>query len=412
MVTFSKSTKQAILLYATTILGTVVGILASVINTRALSPIEYGDVKYVNNIIVFISGLLLLGFFTSGSRLLALAKSYKEAKEIKGSMIVVLMITIVALMITMLLCAWLHKYLLHKEFYYLFLLVIPVCSGRILLNYINTSSMGDNSIFTIALARLLPHLIYVIFALILYSNITVTSEIVLLLQNAVAVAILVCLLCYNGFSFRNLKLRLEALNQENKQYGLHVYIGSLFTIAVPYLAGISLGLCNVDNSLVGFYTLALSTTQPLAMVPNVIGTAFFKRFALQEKIERKVLIFTFLITLLTLAAFVVLIFPLVDILYDEAYSIVAYYACFLGVGAIIHGLGDVFYRFLGAHGKGKEIRNVSIVTGMFSMVGYTLGIYFFGVNSAIITRIIVAVIYFLGMNYYYFKSTSSSFAHE
>ena len=60
MFALSKSTKQAILLYATTILGTVVGILASVINTRALSPIEYGDVKYVNNIIVFISGLIQL----------------------------------------------------------------------------------------------------------------------------------------------------------------------------------------------------------------------------------------------------------------------------------------------------------------------------------------------------------------
>ena len=406
MVTFSKSTKQAILLYATTILGTVVGILASVINTRALSPIEYGDVKYVNNIIVFISGLLLLGYFTSGSRLLALAKSKQDAKEIKGSMIVVVLITVFVLMLIMVLCAFIHKYLIQKDFYYLFLWVIPVCSGNILFNYINTSSMGDNSISTIALARLLPHTIYVILAFFIYANITVTSKTVLLLQNSVSVLVLVLLLCANGFSFINLKSRLHDLKLENKEYGFHVYLGSLFTIAVPYIAGISLGLFNVDNSLVGFYTLALSTTQPLAMVPNVIGTSFFKRFALQDKIDRKVLIFTFLITLITLVAFVILIFPLVDLLYNDAYSVIAYYACYLGVGAIIHGLGDVFYRFLGAHGRGKEIRNVSIVTGIFSMIGYTLGIYLFGVTAAIVTRILVAVIYFVGMCHYYSKLTS------
>ena len=406
MVTLSKSSKQAILLYATTILGTVVGILASVINTRALSPIEYGDVKYVNNIIVFISGLLLLGYFTSGSRLLALAKSRQDAKEIKGSMIVVVLITVFVLMLIMVLCAFIHKSLIQKDFYYLFLWVIPVCSGNILFNYINTSSMGDNSISTIALTRLLPHTIYVILAFFIYANITVTSKTVLLLQNSVSVLVLVLLLCANGFSFINLKSRLHDLKLENKEYGFHVYLGSLFTIAVPYIAGISLGLFNVDNSLVGFYTLALSTTQPLAMVPNVIGTSFFKRFALQDKIDRKVLIFTFLITLITLVAFVILIFPLVDLLYNDAYSVVAYYACYLGVGAIIHGLGDVFYRFLGAHGRGKEIRNVSIVTGIFSMIGYTLGIYLFGVTAAIVTRILVAVIYFVGMCHYYSKLTS------
>ncbi len=410
MFQISKSKKQALLLYATTIIGTVVGVLASVINTRNLSPIEYGDVKYVNNLLSCISGFLLLGYFTSGSRLLALAKSRQEAKEIKGSMIVILLITIIVLMAIMIPCAFLHKFILHKDFYRLFLYVIPVCFGGILFNYINTSSMGDNSITTISLARLLPHSIYVLIALIIYANITVTSTWVLILQNAVTVIVLIILLCKNGFSFHNIKSRLINLNNENKQYGIHVYLGSLFTITVPYLAGISLGLFNVDNSLVGFYTLAISTTQPLAMVPNVIGTTLFKRFALQNKIDRKIVIFTYLISFATLALFCALIFPVVDFLYDDAYSIVSYYACFIGIAAITHGLGDVFYRFLGAHGRGKEIRNVAILTGILSMLGYTLGVYLFGIWAAIITRIIVAVIYYSGMYYYYRQYTVLS--HE
>ena len=52
---------------------------------------------------------LLLGYFTSGSRLLALAKSKQDAKEIKGSMIVVVLITVFVLMLIMVLCAFIHK---------------------------------------------------------------------------------------------------------------------------------------------------------------------------------------------------------------------------------------------------------------------------------------------------------------
>ena len=397
----SKSTKQATILYITTILGTVLGVLASVINTRSLSPESYGDVRYVNNLIGFISGLLLLGYFTSGSRLLALAKSKQEAKEIKGSMLLVLLVTIIGLIILLIVCFLVHRFWLHRDFSYLFLYIIPVCYSSILLNYINTSSMGDNSISTIAMARLMPHLLYVIVSVFLYSIIPVTNSVVLILQNGIAVLVLVSLICYNGFSFTNLRCRIRNLQEENSQYGLHVYLGSLFTLSVPYLAGVSLGVFNLNNTLVGFYSLALSMTTPLGLVPNVIGTTFYKRFALQDRIEQRVLVFTFAISIVTLAIFSVLIFPLVDILYDDAYSTVAIYACFLGIGALIHGLGDVFYRFLGAHGKGKEIRNVSVLVGVISIIGYTLGVYIWGINAAIVTRILVGCIYCIGMYCYY-----------
>lgn len=54
----SKQKQQVILLYFTTMVGVVLGVLASVINTRFLSPADYGDVRYVQNIINFIASLL------------------------------------------------------------------------------------------------------------------------------------------------------------------------------------------------------------------------------------------------------------------------------------------------------------------------------------------------------------------
>ena len=95
----SKQVKQVGLLYVTTILGVLIGVLNSVINTRSLAPEPYGDVRYVQNIISFISSLLMFGYFVSGSRLLALSKSEEYSRRIRGIMVVILAITFSVLMI-------------------------------------------------------------------------------------------------------------------------------------------------------------------------------------------------------------------------------------------------------------------------------------------------------------------------
>jgi O-antigen/teichoic acid export membrane protein len=166
----NKSNKQILLLYSCTIIGIFLGVLVSIVNTRFLEPSSYGDVRYVNNLIAFFSGIFLFGYFVSGSRLLALAKSKEEASKIKGGLIFILGITIILMILVMIISAFIHNYFLHKKFYYLFYIVIPVCSSTLLLNYINTSSQGDNSISTIAFARLLPQLTYLIIGFFIYLN--------------------------------------------------------------------------------------------------------------------------------------------------------------------------------------------------------------------------------------------------
>ena len=82
------------LLYCSTIIGVFIGVLISILNTRNLSPSDYGDVRYINNIIGLLSGLFLFGYFVSGCRLLAVAKSKDEARQIKGAMLTVLLLCV------------------------------------------------------------------------------------------------------------------------------------------------------------------------------------------------------------------------------------------------------------------------------------------------------------------------------
>lgn len=253
----------------------------------------------------------------------------------------------------------------------------------------------------IAAARVFPSLLYLLLAYCIYAKWGASVKMMLWLQNGISVGVLVFLIWRNAPSFSGIRISLKALHEENKKYGLQVYYGSLANISVQYIAGISLGLFGSDNVNVGFYTLALTVTVPLSMLPNVIGTTYFKQFASQEKISHKVLVGTVGMSALSLLGFIILIFPIVDMLYDESYQSVAFYACFLALGSTLQGLGDVFNRFLGAHGKGKYLRNGAWISGSVAIVGYTLGIYVFGLYGAIGTRIASSALYALSMISYY-----------
>lgn len=398
----NKNSRQVIVLYISTLAGVLVGMLVSILNTRNLAPSEYGDVRYVNNIIQMLSGIFLFGYFVTGSRLLAIAKDKEEAAQIKGGLIAILGLTVALMMTCMVACGLIHHYVLHRDFAWLFYTVIPVCGSVLLLNYMNTSAQGDNSIYSIAAARLLPSACYLGIAYFIYKQFGASNWLMLVLQNGIAFIILSVIIWYNKPSFKNLKQTFKALRQENKSYGLQVYYGSLANVSVQYIAGITLGMFALDNTNVGFYSLALTVTGPLALLPSIIGTTYFKRFAHENCISRRILLSTFSLSLISLIGFVVLIFPVVGLLYDERYSKVALYACLLAIGFTFHGLGDVFNRFLGAHGQGKPLRNGAFISGVIALIGYTIGVCYYDIWGALFTRIITSLTYFTSMIVFYF----------
>ena len=397
----NKNSKQALVLYISTLSGVLIGMLVSILNTRNLAPSEYGNVRYVNNIIQMLSGIFLFGYFVTGSRLLAIAKSKEEAAQIKGGLVTILGLTVALMMICMVACGLIHHYILHRDYAWLFYTAIPVCGSVLLLNYMNTSAQGDNSIYSIAAARLLPSTFYLCIAYLVYKHLGATSWLMLLLQNGIAMLVLSAIIWYNKPSFKNLKYTFKALKEENRTYGLQVYYGSLTGVSVHYVAGITLGMFASNNVNVGFYSLALTVTGPLAMLPSIIGTTYFKRFAHENSISRKILISTFSMALLSMILFIILIYPVVGFLYDDRYSDVALYACILAIGFTFHGLGDVFNRFLGAHGQGKPLRNGAFISGAIALVGYTVCVYYFGIWGAIFTKILTSFSYFFCIIVYY-----------
>ena len=124
------------------------------------------------------------------------------------------------------------------------------------------------------------------------------------------------------------------------------------------------------------------------MLPSIIGTVFFKRFASENSINQKVILYSTLLTFASWGFYALMIYPLVDWFYPDEYQSVARWSTFLAFGMACHGLGDMFNRFLGAHAQGKYIRNGAIASGIVLLLGNTALVWLWGLPGAVATRIL------------------------
>ena len=230
----------------------------------------------------------------------------------------------------------------------------------------------------------------------------------LLLQNGIAAVILLVLVISTGISFRNCRQAFRDLAAENRRYGWPVYCGSVANVSLAYLAGITLGFFTSDNSSVAFYTLSLTLAMPLAMLPSIIGTVFFKRFASENSIHKKVIMYSVGLTFLAWVFFCLLITPVVSFAYPASYGKVSLWASLLALGMAIHGLGDMFNRFLGAHAQGISLRNGAIISGVVLLSGNILLVWLWGLSGAVLTRILGSLASCGSMVYYYIKFVRNS----
>lgn len=401
----SKENIQALILFASTIASVGLGILSSVINTRYLSPEDYGDVRYVQNILYLASSVLMFGYFQSGSRLLALSGSLDFTRRLKGGLIYILVVSSILLIFVTLICYFLHQN--KPRVAYLFLISIPICFFQLFSQYLGTTCQGDNQIGRLAISRILPNTLYVPIAYYVFSSFGATSSRLMLLQWGIGTIVSLCIIVSTKPILTHLDTALKEIKRENREYGIQLYWGSLVMVSTNYLAGLFIGTFHSDNSEVGFYTLALTVTSPLAMLPSIIGTTYFKKFASLPEIPMKVMRVTILFTIISCICFVLFVKYVIVFLYSEEYITVADYASWLAVGFTVHGIGDMINRYLGSHGQGVAIRNSSMFNGFFKLLGYIILVYFFGAYGAVTTTVICSVIYFISLSYYYCKFVNS-----
>jgi O-antigen/teichoic acid export membrane protein len=177
-----KKVRQIGSLYASMLLGIILGIGTSVINTRLLGPQKYGDLKFLQTLFTFFVTFLTFGFFVSGSRLVALKKYEEIKKELIGNLLILSACISIIMIISLVIFSFYEEKLFNNNLGrtirifspLLFVFPFKLCLENIM--------QGDNRIYELSVFQCLPQIIYILAAMLLNYFIPLSLFSALLIQ--------------------------------------------------------------------------------------------------------------------------------------------------------------------------------------------------------------------------------------
>jgi len=382
-----------------------VSFLASVITARALGPASYGDVKFIQTLWTLMTLLTMAGFQYTGSFVLLKEKDQQSGREIIGTIVVWALGTGIVVGLFCVLAAypidWIFKTNLATVLIALspFAIVMPLQSALFL------AYQSTNQIYRLALLNILPFVLYLLSVLGL-PKVWISTGTILFLQQITMLVVVMGLVLAAKPRFASVRKWGGEIRRLHRGYGWPIYVGSVAGVATGYLNRLAISYW-VDNTAVGFYSLASTLTQPLQMIPSVVGTSSFKEFANQRRIPRKVTLATVIAALLAFLAALVFFGEPLSLLYTKAFAAVSPMARVAAFGAVLYGFGDFYNRFMAAHGKGLALRNTALMVGAVNVFGFFILVPLWGAWGAIATGVVVGVVYPGVMYWHYRKYTRS-----
>lgn len=398
------ATLQPIILFSSMALSMGITFISSIITARMLGPVNYGDLKFIQTVWALLSLLITFGYFYSGSRVLVLENDAEKCREISGMILMVAVIMGIILAWVDVLIAFPLDYIFHTNVAVTMAQMAPLILVFPLAVALPLILQGVNKIYLLAVFSVAPTILYLGCILVLSRMALITTSSVLISQQLTTLVVAVIIIWFMKPSFRSFRYWWGELQNHNKTYGGPVYRGSLANVASDYINRLAISYW-VNNTAVGYFSLASSLSEPLKLIPSAVATSSFRSFAKQTKISRKVILATVFSSAAALAlAFLFFGKPL-SWVYTTKFAAVGPMARVVMFAAIINGFGDFINRFLGAHGKGKSLRNAAYLVGFINAIGFFLLVPPFGAWGAILTTLIAGVVYFLHMYRSYYKFT-------
>lgn len=395
--------KNITVLYASMIIGVFFGIVVSVINTRFLGAESFGDFKFIHSVYYFFSIIISFGFLVTSSKLLAEKKNDGIRKELIGSSLIISSCLGIIFVIIMLLFALFQKNYFAKDLSSVIMMISPLFIFVPFIQGMENIYQGENRIVELAFFRQSPQVIYIIVVLFLYTRGLINLETALISQLSIYGLVILVSAYILKPKFRNINEVYKLIFSENRKYGFNVYVGSVIGVSSTHLGPMIISFFSDNNIDVGFYSLALTVTMPLVLIPTVVGTSFFKEFANRPNIPVKATKATIMISIFSLIIFLLMIKPMIILLYSKDFEEAANLAYVVAAGQILHGFGNYYNRFLGSKGQGKFLRNGAIAVGVTNIGGFLVVIPFLGAYGAAYTKLISGIVFIASMLFYYKK---------
>jgi len=394
--------RQSLTLYTSMMVGVLVSLGVSMVNTRALGPEQFGDFKFLQNMFLFFTTCTTFGFFVAGGRMMTGTSEGLDGRRLLAGMSLVAAGVSVLLTVVVVIFSIFEEQIFDNDLSYLIRLSAPLIFALPLHNCVDNLLVGANEITKLSFFRILPSLLYLVISYVIYLFLELSLETAILLHLVTTAIIALVFIINRKPVWDHVRNEVDRIIHETRAFGFHVYIGTLASVATTQFAGFALGYF-VDNVAVGFYLLARTITMPLAAVSTSIGTVLYRSFANSSSIPTRIFIEVVGVSVVLYAIFYVVIDWLVGVLYTPEYSAVIPLCKVLALAAVLHGIGDLVNKFVCAKGYGQFSRNASFMRGGLNVLGFTVLVYYFGTMGAAVTSIISGIGFMIVISGYYQK---------
>ena len=392
------------ILYIATIAGLGLSFLGSVLNSKLLSKEQFGDWKYIQNYLMMISFFVNFGFYYSGARLIAATDNQKRIATFKGYMMYQCFLGLLIMFIITLIIGFFWPKILSSNLFHLLLVMFPLFIVQPLFFYLEAIFQAERKLLSFSIYKILPPFLYVMSLFLFQSFSTGNIYFNVTLFYITYLVVFIAFIFKDKLIFKRKSSELKELIVENKEYGSHLYYGSLWNVGAVYLLPVLIGYFNINNIEVGNYSLALSFVIPFAFLPSIVGTSYFKEFINLDKIPPEAFKKVFKVSMILLALTFIGIDFCINIFLGVKYKEVGLLVKIGAGGAIIQGFGDFINKFLSAKGKSPFIKKVSIFQGIVLVISSLFLIKWYSSIGAIVAKNIGSSIYFVWLYYYYKKN--------
>jgi O-antigen/teichoic acid export membrane protein len=159
----------------------------------------------------------------------------------------------------------------------------------------------------------------------------------------------------------------------------------------------------VDTTWLGFYSIASAMVAPMISFSSSLSASLYRSFTRQDRVARQAIITNSAFLVACAAVIGICARPLIAVVLTEKYLPATGLVYILLLTALFQGLYQPFNYFLGAHGKGRELKRISFVVSMVNLGAAAVLIPPLGAFGAAMASSIAKLVDLMGNLYYYRK---------
>jgi O-antigen/teichoic acid export membrane protein len=397
--------RQTALLFASQIAVMALGVGTGALTTRGLGVEQYGVYSFTLGFVGFLGNFFGMGFCSSAARMLAANTDKSGERELVGSLFMIAGAQGFVFSVFVFGSGSVVDLVCRTHVRQLMTLAAFVSSSLMLDMMLTQVYRGTNQIGALALYTVAPKALYVAGALWAIRAGRFTAAVALVLNLGAILAACAVGICCLRPRLKGVRGQWQAIWKETKEYGFHVYLGSIMDTSTYKMDGLFIAGF-VDTKSVGLYSLGQTLVSPMAQFSRSLSISLFRGFANSRRIAPRVLLFNAGFLAVSGLSIVLLGRLIVQMLFGPAFARTSEFLLPLAAAMAFQGLYTPMNMFLAAHRKGRELRFISLTLALVNVVGYSLTIPVLGALGA---ALVAAGTKFaeLGMNTYFYRRAAA-----